>query len=272
MYRIENFEVEIKELNRKRTIRVYLPNDYDENTDKHYKVMYMHDGHNLFYKETSAYGGIWDIQGAMNRSEKQGNDGVIVVGIDCNSDGISGRLDEYSPWENKKLKEFIPNMKIEKAGGEGIAYIDFLVNSLKPYIDNKYRTLKTRENTFITGSSMGGVISLYAGYRYPEVFSGIGAFSTATWFCKEELMNFIKENYKNNIKVYLDSGTEETSDSTVNGFDKIYVDDTMDLENLLLTLGQDKKDLKVVIEEGANHSEDSWKRRFPGFLEWILEK
>ena len=85
-------------------------------------------------------------------------------------------------------------------------------------------------------------------------------------------MNFIKENYKNNIKVYLDSGTEETSDSTVNGFDKIYVDDTRDLENLLLTLGQDKKDLKVVIEEGANHSEDSWKRRFPGFLEWILEK
>ena len=69
MYRIENFEVEIEELNRKRMIRVYLPNDYDKNLNKHYKVMYMHDGHNLFYKETSAYGGIWDIQSAMNKSE-----------------------------------------------------------------------------------------------------------------------------------------------------------------------------------------------------------
>ena len=132
MYRIENFEVEIKELNRKRMIRVYLPNDYDKNLNKHYKVMYMHDGHNLFYKETSAYGGIWDIQSAMNKSEANGNDGVIVVGIDCNSENIEGRLNEYSPWVNNNLKELTPGMGIYKAGGEGKLYGEFLVNSLKP--------------------------------------------------------------------------------------------------------------------------------------------
>ncbi|WP_195988772.1 alpha/beta hydrolase-fold protein [Clostridium sp. D53t1_180928_C8] len=272
MYRIENFEVEIKELNRKRMIRVYLPNDYDKNVNKYYKVMYMHDGHNLFYKETSAYGGIWDIQNSMSKSEESGNDGIIVVGIDCNNETTFGRLDEYSPWVNENLKKFIPSRSIEIAGGEGDLYVEFLVNSLKPYIDKKYRTLKTRENTFIVGSSMGGFISLYAGYKYPEVFSIIGAFSTAAWFSKENLIEFIKKNYKDNMKIYLDSGTKETSDSEVSEFNEIYVNDTKELENLLLNLGQDKKDIKVVIEEGANHSEDSWKRRFPGFLEWILEK
>ena len=119
---------------------------------------------------------------------------------------------------------------------------------------------------------MGGFISLYAGYKYPEVFSIIGAFSTAAWFSKENLIEFIKKNYKDNMKIYLDSGTKETSDNEVSEFNEIYVNDTKELENLLLNLGQDKKDIKVVIEEGANHSEDSWKRRFPGFLEWILEK
>ena len=272
MYRIENFEVEIEELIRKRMIRVYLPNDYDKTLNKHYKVMYMHDGHNLFYKETSAYGGIWDIQSAMNKSEANGNDGVIVVGIDCNSENIEGRLNEYSPWVNNNLKELTPGMGIYKAGGEGKLYGEFLVNSLKPFIDNKYRTLKTKENTFIAGSSMGGFISLYIGYKYPEAFSVIGAFSTAIWFSKENLMKFIKENYKKGLRVYLDSGTKETSDESVIAFNDIYVDDIKELESLLLNLGQDKKDIKVVIEEGANHSEDSWRRRFPEFLEWVLKE
>lgn len=74
------------------------------------------------------------------------------------------------------------------------------------------------------------------------------------------------------MKVYLASGTKETYDNAVTEFNAIYVNDTKELENLLLDLGQDKKDIKVVIEEGANHSEESWKRRFQGFLEWILEK
>lgn len=70
----------------------------------------MHDGHNLFYKETSTFGGIQDIQSAMNNSQKYGNDGIIVVGIDCNNETISGRLDEYSPWINEKLRKLMLNL------------------------------------------------------------------------------------------------------------------------------------------------------------------
>lgn len=270
MYRIENFEVEIKELNRKRTVRVYLPNDYDENLDKHYKVLYMHDGHNLYYEETSAYGGIWDIQGSMKKSEASGKEGIIVVGIDCHPDG--GRLNEYCPWVNDNLRILTPSLGIDKAGGEGDLYLSFIVNSLKPYIDKNYRTLKTKENTFIAGSSMGGFISLYAVYKYPEVFSVVGAFSTAIWFKKDKLIEFLKDNFTIGISVYLDSGTKETSDKEKSEFNAIYVNDTNEIANLLLDLGQPPEDLKVLIDEGADHSEESWRRRFPIFLDWILSK
>ena len=107
MYIIENFNVHIEQLGRDRMVRVYLPEDYDEREDKRYAVLYMHDGHNLFFDDTASYGDAWRVQNAVNNIEKQGRDGIIVVGIDCNLNG--GRLDEYSPWENKKLKEFQEN-------------------------------------------------------------------------------------------------------------------------------------------------------------------
>ena len=86
------------------------------------------------------------------------------------------------------------------------------------------------------------------------------------------LREIIKENFTKETKVYLDSGTKETSDATNKDFARIYVEDIRDMENMLLELGQDAKDLKVIIEEGANHSEASWRRRFPVFLDWILER
>lgn len=269
MYNIENFELEINTLHRKRIIRVYLPSDYSTSINKRYKVIYIHDGHNLFYKETSAFGGIWDIQSAMNKWESEGRDGIIVVGIDCNQNG--GRFDEYSPWINENLTEMLPTRNIHTAGGEGELYIDFIVKFLKPYIDKKYRTLPDRNNTFIAGSSMGAFISLYAGYKYNDVFSGIGAFSTAAWFKKDSLIEFLKENFKEGTKVYLDIGTKETSDDNNKDFNNIYLNDTKEIANLFLNLGQDKKDLFLFIDEGANHSEESWKRRFPMFLDYMFQ-
>lgn len=267
MYRIENFSVHIGELGRDRMVRVYLPGDYDEKEDKRYAVLYMQDGHNLFYEETASFGEAWRIQDAVSAIEKEGRDGIIVVGVDCNLDG--GRPDEYSPWVNENLSEFIPSSSLKSGGGEGDLYVEFLVKTLKPLIDNKYRTLKDRSNTFIAGSSLGAFISLYAGYKYKEIYSVIGAFSTAAWFKKDKLMEFIKENFKKGTKVYLDIGTNETSDRKNENFNSIYLEDTKDIANLLLKLGQDSEDLKLVIDEGAKHSEAAWRKRFPIFLEWI---
>lgn len=268
MYRIENFEIFMTPLNRKRMVRVYLPNDYDVNTNKHYKVLYMQDGHNLFYKETSAFGSIWDIQSTMCKRENLGNDGLIVVGVDCNVGG--GRMDEYSPWVNDNLDEIIKTRGLIKAGGEGDLYSEFLVSTLKPYIDSKYRTLSTRENTFIAGSSMGAFISLYTAFKYPDIYSAIGAFSTAAWFKKDKLMRFLEDNFKNCFKIYLDVGTKETSDASNPLFNSIYLHDTKDIATLLISLGQTKNNLQLIIDEGASHSEDNWRRRFPMFLDFIL--
>lgn len=271
MYKIENFNVHIEQLDRDRMVRVYLPSAYDGNEEERYSVLYMHDGHNLFYKETSAFGGIWNIQKAMEKNEKSGRKGLIIVGIDCNNDTSDGRLNEYSPWVNNNLKDIVPTRAINYAGGEGEKYVDFIVKSLKPLIDKKYRTLSDKNNTFIAGSSMGGFISLYAGYKYNEVFSIIGAFSSAIWFKKDKLIKHITENFEVGKKVYLDIGTKETSDEKNLEFNDIYVNDTKEVYKLLLELGQPKEDIMLVIDEGANHSEASWERRFPIFLDWITK-
>ena len=268
MYNIENFEVYIKELDRKRMIRVYLPKDYYKETNKRYPVLYMHDGHNLFYKETSTYGDIWNAHKSAEEYYESTGKGLIIVGIDCSTCGE--RFDEYSPWVNSNLSEFIPSREIPSQGGKGKEYIEFLVKSLKVTIDSKYRTLEDRENTFIAGSSMGAFISLYAAIKYNNIFSKVGAFSTAVWFKKDELFKFIEKNYKLDLTIYLDIGTKETSDAENKEFNKIYLTDTIELNQLFLELLQPKEKLKLVIGENATHSEKAWEKRFPEFIKFIL--
>ena len=142
----------IPQLNRTRRIWIYLPPDYNYNTDKRYSVLYMQDGQNLFDDATS-YAGEWGVDEFMD-SLKYGQ--CIVVGID---NGGDKRMTEYNPYDNKKFGK-----------GEGKKYIDFLVKTLKPFIDKNYRTLPGIQNTGIAGSSMGGLISLYAILQYPKVF------------------------------------------------------------------------------------------------------
>ena len=139
-------------------------------------------------------------------------------------------------------------------GGGGVGYGKFIVETLKPYIDAHYRTRPDRENTGVAGSSMGGVISLYLGAEYPEVFSKIGAFSTAGWFAVNGLTEHLKAlNTTYRSKWYLDVGTEETSSKNVDNFNEIYVQGTLAIEQLLKSVGVSETDIKVVVEEGATH-------------------
>ena len=171
----ENFK--IPQLNRERRIWVYLPPDY-ENSTASYPVVYMHDGQNIFDTST-AYAGEWNVDETLNKLYKKIGLGLIVIGID---NGNSKRLDEYSPWKNKKY-----------GGGEGEAYADFIVNTLKPIVDQKFRTLSNKENTGIIGSSMGGLISYYATLKYADVFGKSGVFSPSFWF-SDKSFDFAKTN------------------------------------------------------------------------------
>lgn len=227
----EIFEISMPQLEKSRTIRVWTPSDYQVSLDKRYPVLYMHDGQNLFDRETAAYGEIWDVHTAIETLMKKGEfGGVIVVGID-NAPDLE-RLDEYSPWVSERIEEMKEIGGYDRViGGQGIQYGQFLVETLKPHIDSHYRTLSDRENTGVAGSSMGGFISLYLGVEYPDVFSKIGAFSTAVWFADKALFKHLSKldlSYK--TKWYLDIGTEETSNKNVEGFNKLYVDGTLAVE------------------------------------------
>ncbi|WP_337961116.1 alpha/beta hydrolase [Caloramator sp. mosi_1] len=144
-----------------------------------------------------------------------------------------------------------------------------MVNTLKPYIDENFRTLKDRENTIVAGSSMGGFISLYIGFKYQEVFSKIGAFSTAAWFKEGELLEFLREQgQREEMKVYLDIGTEETSNDEDPNFKNYYINGTIRIYETLSEF-MDKQNIKLIIDEGATHSEIHWAKRFPEFVKFI---
>lgn len=271
MNQLDIFELYSPELDRTKTIRVFLPLDYDADKMKTYDVIYMHDAQNLFDPKTSSYGHHWKVPETLNALQISNQiKGYIVVGIDCNLEEQSRkRLDEYSPWVNSNLSQFFGEET--SAGGEGFQYVEFLVKTVKPYIDEHYRTNTNKENTIIAGSSMGAVISLVAGFLYPNIFTKIGAFSTAAWFAKDELFQFLKDHFEQtSSKIYLDIGTNEGNNDDTSGTN-VYVSDSIELHDLFLSLGLLKDDMKFVIEENARHNEIAWANRFPSFILWMAK-
>ena len=160
-----------------RNVDVWFPQCYEQNGTARYPVLYMHDGQNLFDTPASYAGESWRVDQAMTRLIEKGKiRGAIVVGV-WNS---PLRWREYlpqKPYESPALQKHHPFF-LERAGGPPIsdAYLKFLVEELKPFIDSKYRTLPDRQNTFVMGSSMGGLVSLYAISEYPQVFGGRGLY------------------------------------------------------------------------------------------------
>src|SRR5690554_1136928 len=170
---IKVFKVPSSILNQRRNISVYIPDSHPGP----YKVLYMHDAQNLFFKEASSYGDIWDAHTQYDRFLKAGIiEPHIIVGID----NTKYRMDEYSPFDNSNIYKLYPDdNRIQPYGDK---YAKFIVEELKPWIDKKFKTKKSSADTFMIGSSLGGLISLYCGLKYPDVFGGIGCLSTsASW-------------------------------------------------------------------------------------------
>lgn len=237
----------IPQLNKTRSVWIYLPNDYDSVPAKHYPVMYMHDGQNVFDASTS-FAGEWSVDETLSNKQKAGDYGCIVVAID---NGGASRLDEYSPYRNTAY-----------GGGQGEAYISFLVNTLKPYIDSVYRTKPGREFTSIAGSSMGGLISLYAIVEYPMVFSKAGIFSPAFWF-SDSLFAFVAGKTKQaDVRLYFVAGLNE-SQSLVNDIDSMMV--------LLKSTGYTDAEMVSQVKADGAHSEWFWKREFGACYDWLYK-
>lgn len=226
------------QLDRYRKIRVWLPPGY-ATSSAHYPVVYMQDGQNLFDKATS-FAGEWRVDESMDSLVAAGHPAAIIVGID---NGGGQRINEYSPWKNSTY-----------GGGQGLAYIDFLAETLKPFIDSQFRTLPEREHTAVLGSSMGGLISMAAAFHRQDVFGKVGALSSSFWFSDSCYQQVTTAGIQQPLRIALIAGSKEGSTQ---------VKDMFAMRDTLLAAGQSPVDLRAEAHADGTHSEWYWAREFP---------
>lgn len=233
------------QLSNRRDLLVHLPPSYGQG-DTRYPVIYMHDGQNLFDNVTS-FSGEWGVDETMESIGQLGLE-AIIVGVPNMGEH---RLDEYSPF-----------VQPGQGGGRGAAYVAFLVETVKPLIDRDLRTLPGREQTGIFGSSMGGLISLYAFFSRPQSFGFAGVMSPALWFARRAIFPFMERAPFVPGRLYLDAGTEESYEMLA---------DVRRMRRLLRQKGyQSSRSLRYVEDSGAGHTEAVWARRLPAALAFLL--
>lgn len=234
----------IPQLNRTRRVWIYLPPDYTS-SNKRYPVLYMHDGQNVFDDLTS-FAGEWKVDETLD-SLSQFRQSMIVVAVDH---GGAKRINEYCPYDMEKYGK-----------GEGDQYVDFLVKTLKPFIDKNYRTVKNKQNTFIAGSSMGGLISMYAVLKYPKVFGAAGVFSPAFWIGPKIFDDIKAKGAKVTSKIYFYCGGQEN--------------ETMERDMVKAFEEMRKISLSPMITSvrpEGKHTESVWSEEFPLFYLWLMER
>jgi predicted alpha/beta superfamily hydrolase len=248
-----------------RTVDVWLPPGYDEQAAQRYPVLYMQDGQNIFDPSTSATTHVdWGVDEIMTELIEAGKiRPAIVVGIWS----TARRVEEYMP---QAPLEVYPQVRAEfvRQFGEplGDRYLKFMVQEVKPFIDRTYRTLPDRANTFVMGSSMGGLISLYAASQYPDVFGGAGCVSTHWPAGEGRLIDYFQTVLPDpkTHRLYFDYGTE--------GLDAEYEPYQQRMDEVLRRAGYVKGENWVTRKfPGATHSETSWRERADIPLMFLLK-
>lgn len=233
-----------------RRIHLYLPDDYDR-TEEHYPVLYMFDGHNLYFDEDATYGKSLGLKGFLDHWSKK----LIVVGIECSSDDLI-RVHEYCPYH-------IQSRIYGDLKGTGVQTLDWIVEELKPYIDKTYRTYPSREATAIAGYSMGGMMTLFAALRYNQYFSKAAVISPALLPAMEDFKKEISEGkYCEDTRIFFSWGTDEDSPEEV-----------WNLSQAILYLEKEvqKKGFRTWIccQQGGHHNEGSWEKQVPEWMQFL---
>lgn len=243
-----------------RDLFVYLPPSYKAGT-RRYPVMYMHDGQNLFDHALS-YAGEWQVDETMEALSEEGIE-AIIVGVP--NAGVQ-RLEEYTPFRDAR-----------GTGGHGAKYVDFLADTVKPLIDRDFRTLPSREYTGVLGSSLGGLISMFAFFHRPEVFGFAGMMSPSFWFAQEAIFPYVQRQPFVPGRLYIDAGTAEDMNPQRRSLRRSLIGNCASnvrrMRSLLLEKGyRAGEDLVVVEEPGGVHHESAWARRLPDALRFLLAK
>lgn len=230
---------------------VYLPDSYDEEEDKYYPVLYMFDGHNVFFDEDATYGKSWGMKDYMDYSGTE----IIIAAVECNHDSNNGRLKEYSPYTFRD-----PNLGL--ITGRGRSTMQWMIHTFKKEVDKSFRTLPDRENTFIAGSSMGGLMSLYAVLEFNSVFSRAAALSPSLWVAPDKIRSMIKRvKLDPNTVLYMDYGSRE-----MENHNKI----RQQFAKIAAQLLEKQVMLNCRIVPGGEHCEACWEEQIPFFMNTLL--
>lgn len=244
--------VEIDKGDAKRTVRVWLPPDYESNAQGRYPVLYMQDGQNCFDAATSAFGHEWRIDETLTTLIGERSIApLIVVAID---NAGERRIDEYTPHFDRGR------------GGKGEEYERFVVETVKPYIDANFRTRPQREHTFAGGSSLGGLISLDMARRYDRVFGGAMALSPSLWWAGEALTaDFGRDADPHRPRrLFVSMGARE------GGEPEARARYTEQVERFGRIVSGKNTTVRVMIDPEGEHNEASWARQFPEAIRHLL--
>lgn len=225
--------------------------------------MYYWDGHNLFEDQDATYGKCWGLKEFMDRWDKK----MILVGMECGHEG-NERLNEYLPYHLHRAGGMFAGLE-----GIGDATVRFLIEELKPAIDREFRTYPFRECTAIGGSSMGGLMSLYAVIKYNRWFSKAACLSSAIGFCMPQLLHDCQESHIDpDTRVYLSWGTQEAS-----GIRDVWQEDRHSdtyrqnkaFEN---QLRQRNAAVRLYCQVGGQHCEADWEKQVPLYMHFLWQE
>jgi len=230
------------QLDRRRRIWIYLPSTYSQQKDKRYPVLYMQDGQNLFNEQTAPFGE-WGVDECLDTAQQRTGIEWIVIGIDHGGDK---RITEYNPYNHEQY-----------GSGEGAQYAAFLATTLKPYIDGKFRTLKDARHTYIAGSSLGGLIALYAVMKYPDIFGGAGIFSPALWIAPPLHDQLAQTTWKDLHRFYFYAGGMESPHMI------------QDMDTVIDVIKAHQQEVFRSVDPQGQHNEKYWRQHFYAFYTWL---
>lgn len=249
----ENFD--IPQLGLKRKIWIYLPAGY-ENSKEKYPVLYMHDGQDLFDEATSQ-GRIGPLEWGVDETIDKAKLKCIVVAVEHDEDKLK-RVQEYFYTDNPDNKDV-----------DGKKYLDFMVNTLKPYIDKNYRTKPDKANTFLSGSSMGGLITFYAGLNYPETYGTLGVLSPSIWLDHGNINKEIASKLNNTLikqqRYFFYGGGNENRTKPDGSFVKM----NDDINKAVAEFKPIGAEIKVSINPEGRHGAWYWRSAFAEFYQWL---
>lgn len=285
--KVDGFEPQFHSniLNNDHMVRMYLPPSYPENTRKRYPVIYMHDAQAIFDADLGTFDslaksafGSWGTDTELDSAIAAGEvPEVIVIGLDMRitfnpdptrffKDLMAARLEELTPTPDDAFAD-------TPGTGQGPQYLRMIAEELKPYVDGKLRTIPDREHTFMMGSSLGGLISVWAGLEHGDVFGGVASLSTATYWDDEVVVSHaagLKTGLTTTPRMYVDTGRDERDDSEMGPLMPTEEKQARLVEALKKAGYVEGDSLRVVVDPIGTHNGESWHCRLPGVLPYLL--